>query len=92
MKNTEKAREILGQMTMLSLVTDQSYSLEIQNMGFFEINQQKLDQGADVIWIDESGEEHQVNRENIEWVLYEAGLTTEADYLDDVDDLQIGAA
>ena len=81
MLNTEAAREILGQMTMLSLVTDKSYSLNIQDMGFFEINVQKIEEGADVIWTDLEGEQHQVNRDNIEWVLYEADITTEADYL-----------
>ena len=93
MKNVESAREILAQMTMLSLITDQSYNLHIQGMGHFAINQQGIEEGADVLWTDQQNESHQVTRENIEWVLYEAGITCEADYPSTLENFnQMGAA
>ncbi len=81
MKQVNEIREIFGQMTMLSLISEQSYDLTLYEVGRFKINQRPHRDGVDVEWIDERGESRRLTRENIEWVLYEIGLTEVEDYL-----------
>lgn len=81
MRNSDTLREILGQMTMLSLVTEKEYQISIADCGRFEINHHQPCEGADVVWHDLHGQSHVVTRDNIEWILYELNLTTVEDYL-----------
>ena len=81
MRNSDKLRDILGQMTMLSLVTEKEYHISIADCGRFDINLNQPCDGADVVWHDLSGQSHIVTRDNIEWILYELNLTTAEDYL-----------